>query len=87
MQVVKRDGRKVPVDWNKVNQRNMNMAYPDRIVNSIKDSQSQVNEITRGLRPLSGLSDEDVQTISQKTMNQIQILCRNMRQGVRIGIY
>jgi len=66
MQVIKRDGTSAPVDFNRVDRRNRNLARPDLI--DVSENSSKVNQINRTLAPLTQI---DPTLVSKEVMQSI----------------
>jgi ribonucleoside-diphosphate reductase alpha subunit len=68
MQVVKRDGTRQDVDFNRVARRNTNLARPDGLTDLKKSTDPKVNVITRQLTPLT---EVDPNLISKEVIRDI----------------
>lgn len=66
MKVIKRDGLPAAVDFNKIDARNRNLARPDLIIDSGK--QSKVNQINKNLHPLKEI---DPTLVSKEVIQSI----------------
>jgi ribonucleoside-diphosphate reductase alpha subunit len=67
MEVIKRDGTAAPVDFNRVDRRNRNLARPDLITDDAARD-SKVNQINRSLEPLTEI---DPTIVSKEVMQSI----------------